>query len=327
MARYYLGCVLEQSPPDVLLQCAIEAERVGFSGVACSDHFQPWWEPGHAGQAFVWLGAALQGTRRVPFGTAVTSALHRYHPALVAQVFATLEVMYPRRVFLGIGSGESLNESPFGGEWPSPRGQVDALEEALVLLQRLFNGERVDHCGEFFRARGAYLHTRPARRPPVYVAAFGPRAARLAGRYADGLLTAADAGVLTKVRDAWLSAAEDAGRAPGELFVQVNFSWGPDNDSALEEARVFKGAVPREYYSEDWHNPREMYRRGAANVTDAEFVQRNIISADPTEHVERLREVERLGASIISCANFSGSNSLEAVRVYGEKVLPLLRPE
>ena len=99
----------------------------------------------------MWLGAALQATTQLPFGTAVTSALHRYHPVLLAQVFATLEVMYPGRVFLGIGSGESLNESPFGGEWPSPRGQLEALEEALVLLLRLFDGERIDHSGRFFR--------------------------------------------------------------------------------------------------------------------------------------------------------------------------------
>ena len=205
MAQYYLGCLHEQNPPDLLLRCAVQAQRSGFAGVASSDHFQPWWEPGQSGQAFVWLGAALQATTQLPFGTAVTSALHRYHPALLAQVFATLEVMYPGRVFLGIGSGESLNESPFGGEWPSPRGQLEALEEALVLLLRLFDGERVDHSGHFFKTRAAYLHTRPCQRPPIYVAAFGPKAARLAGRYADGLLTVADPEVLAKIKEPWLT--------------------------------------------------------------------------------------------------------------------------
>jgi coenzyme F420-dependent glucose-6-phosphate dehydrogenase len=325
LAQYYLGCLHEQNPPDLLLRCAVEAQRSGFAGVASSDHFQPWWEPGQSGQAFVWLGAALQATTQLPFGTAVTSALHRYHPVLLAQVFATLEVMYPGRAFLGIGSGESLNESPFGGEWPSPAGQLEALEEALVLLSRLFDGERVDHSGRFFQTKAAYLHTRPRQRPPIYVAAFGPRAARLAGRYADGLLTVADPEVLAKIRDPWLSAADDAGRHPGKLVLQIAFSWAPDDGTALEQAQVFKGAGPKEFYSQDWHDPVEMYKRGSEQISDREFTDRNIVSADPAVHADRLREVEKLGASIISCANFSGPNVLEAIRVYGENVLPRLR--
>jgi coenzyme F420-dependent glucose-6-phosphate dehydrogenase len=325
MAKYYLGCIHEMIPPDVLLQCAVEAEELGFDGVACSDHFQPWWEPGHSGQAYVWLGSALQATQRVPFGTAVTASLYRYHPALVAQVFATLEFMYPDRVFIGIGSGESLNESPFGGDWPSPREQIEALEEALVLILRLFDGERVDHSGRFFRTKGAYLHTRPTQRPPIYVAAFGRRAARLAGRYGDGLLTVGDPQVLAKVEDAWRGAADDAGRDPGQLVLQVGFSWAPSDEEALAQAQVFKGAGPREFYADDWHDPKEMYRHGAATVTDEEFTRANIVSSDPAVIAERLREIEKLGADVISCASLSGPNALEAVRFYGKEVLPRLR--
>ena len=114
MVRYYLGCMHEQYHPRELLEQAVEGERAGFDGISCSDHFQPWWEPGHSGQAWIWLGAAAEATERVPLGPAVTVALERYHPALVAQGFATLEAMYPGRVFVGLGSGESLNESPLG---------------------------------------------------------------------------------------------------------------------------------------------------------------------------------------------------------------------
>jgi coenzyme F420-dependent glucose-6-phosphate dehydrogenase len=325
MRSYFLGCVHEQNSPELLLRCAVEGERVGFDGVASSDHFQPWWEPGHSGQAFVWLGAALQATERVPFGTAVTSALHRYHPALVAQVFATLEVMYPGRVFLGIGSGEALNESPFGGKWPTPRGQLEALEEALLLILRLFDGERIDHSGRFFRTKGAYLHTRPRHRPPIYVAAFKPGVARLAGHYADGLLTAGDPEVLKRIDGPWRAAADDAGRDPGELVLQAAFSWAPAKETALEQAHVFKASVPEEFFTDDWHDPQVMYRRGVEEVSDEEFERMVIVSSDVDEHVERLREVEKLGATIISCANMSGKNALEAVRVYGEQVLPRLR--
>ena len=325
MPQYYLGCIHEQNPPGLLLDCAVAAEDAGFDGVTCSDHFQPWWEPGHAGQAYVWLGASLRATRRIPFGPAVTAALHRYHPALVAQTFATLEVMFPGRVFLGLGSGEALNESPFGGEWPSPRGQLEALEEALILILRLFDGERVDHAGKFFQTKSAYLHTRPMKRPPIYIAAFKPGVARLAGRYADGLLTSADSTVLGKIEDAWRGAAADAHREPGQLLLQAGFSWAPEDSTALEQARGFKGGSRDEFYTQDWHDPQAMYRRGEETVSDEDFKKKTIIAADPMEHVERLRDIERLGPTIILCANMSGANVMEAVRVYGEDILPRLR--
>jgi coenzyme F420-dependent glucose-6-phosphate dehydrogenase len=119
VTRYFLGCAHEQFPPDECLRQAIEGERAGFDGISCSDHFQPWWDGGEAGHAWMWLGAAAQATGTIPVGPAVTAALQRYHPALVAQGFATLEVMYSGRVFVGIGSGESLNESPLGCDWPT----------------------------------------------------------------------------------------------------------------------------------------------------------------------------------------------------------------
>src|SRR5947209_4295514 len=113
--RYYFACAHEQFPPEDLIAQAVEAERAGFDGICCSDHFQPWWEPGHSGHAWVWLGAVGEATERVPIGTAVTPPSGaRYHPAIVAQALATLERMNPGRAFVGVGSGESLNESPIG---------------------------------------------------------------------------------------------------------------------------------------------------------------------------------------------------------------------
>src|SRR5919108_3333514 len=163
--RYVYGAAHEQFQPDDLLRQAVEAEDAGFDGVACSDHFQPWWDPGESGMAWIWLGAVGQATRRVSLGTAVTPALSRYHPALVAQAWATLEVMFPGRTFLGIGSGESLNESPLGADWPSPGEQIERMAEGLELIRRLFAGERVDHDGPHFATKAASLHTLPERRP------------------------------------------------------------------------------------------------------------------------------------------------------------------
>src|SRR5947207_7476905 len=157
MARYFHFCAHEQFAPDDLLRQAVEAEHAGFDGIGCSDHLQPWWEPGESGHAWVWLGAAAQATERVPFGTGVTPPGPRYHPVLIAQAWATLERLFPGRPYLGFGSGESLNESPLGADWPSVGERIARMEEGLELIHRLFAGERVTSQGRFFSTKAAYL--------------------------------------------------------------------------------------------------------------------------------------------------------------------------
>src|SRR4051794_28035412 len=180
--RYFHFCAHEQFPPDDLLRQAVEAEEAGFDGIGCSDHLQPWWESGESGHAWVWLGAAGQATKSVPIGTGVTAPVYRHNPAVTAQAVMTLESMFPGRAFLGMGSGESLNESPWGMDWPPVGEQIDRMEEALEIINALFAGAHVDHEGKYFKTKRAYLHTRDERRPPIYVSAFGPRAAAVAGR-------------------------------------------------------------------------------------------------------------------------------------------------
>ncbi|MCW2988050.1 MAG: family F420-dependent class oxidoreductase, partial [Solirubrobacterales bacterium] len=137
--RYFHLCAQEQFPPDDLLRQAVEAEQAGFDGIGCSDHLQPWWDGGEAGNAWVWLGAAAQATERVELGTAVTPPGPRYHPVLIAQAWATLEVMFPGRPYLGFGSGEALNEAPLGQGWPSPGEQVERMAEALEMIRALWD--------------------------------------------------------------------------------------------------------------------------------------------------------------------------------------------
>lgn len=323
--RYLHLCAHEQFPPDELLGQAVAAERAGFDGIGCSDHVQPWWEGGESGHAWVWLGAAAEATERVDFGTAVTPPGPRYHPLLIAQAWSTLEVMYPGRPYLGIGSGEALNEVPVSGEWPTAGEQVERLEEALEMIHALFAGERLTRKGKHFTAEGAYLHTRAERRPPIYVSAFGPRAARVAGRHGDGLWTLADPETVPGLLDAYRGAAEDAGREPGEVILQAAFSWAEDDGAALEGARVWKGSQPDEFYKEKWHDPKAMYEEGERQVSDEELGESLIISADPDRHVERIRAVEALGATTVALMNNSGADPRGAIGVYGESVLPRLR--
>ena len=325
VVRYFHFCSHEQFPPGELLEQAVRAEQAGFDGIVCSDHLQPWWEPGESAHAWPWLGAAGARVEKLPFGTGVTPPGPRYHPVLIAQAWATLEAMFPGRPFLGMGSGESLNESPLGEPWPPVGEQIERLEEALDLIHRLFAGERVTHQGKHFRTDGAILHTLPARRPPIYVSAFGPQAASVAGRLGDGLWTLADPESVPEILDAYRSAADDADREPGPILLQTGFSWAADDEAALEGCRVWKGAQPQEFYSDDWHDPRAMYEKGERDMSDDEFREAFIVSSDPEHHAERIREIEQLGADVVVLANNSGAHPLGAIDVYGQRVLPALR--
>jgi coenzyme F420-dependent glucose-6-phosphate dehydrogenase len=323
--RYWVQLATEQFPPSELVDQGVEAERAGFDAINVSDHFQPWWEPGNSGQAWTLLGALGQATERIGLGTGVTAPVHRYHPAVVAQFAATLEELNPRRAFLGIGSGEALNESPCGMDWPDTGEQVRRMEEALEIIDGLLDGKRVDHDGRFFRTKAAYLHTRGECRPPVYVSAFGPDAAMVAAGLGDGLWTLADPEQAPELIDAYRGACEDAGKEPGEIILQTGMSWAEDDDAALEGARVWKATQPDEFFTDDWHDPKAMYEKAEREVSDDDLKQSYIIGSDPDMHVERLREVEALGATVVCIQNASGSDPLGALQTYGEHVLPALK--
>jgi coenzyme F420-dependent glucose-6-phosphate dehydrogenase len=325
MVRYWTQLATEQFAPDGIVRQAVEAEAAGFDAVSVSDHYQPWWEPGESGHAWVILGAIGQVTARVPIGTGVTAPVFRHNPAVVAQAFMTLEVMCPGRAFLGIGSGESLNESPCGMDWPPVDEQVARVDEALEIIGRLFAGERLDHDGRYFRTKAAYLHTRAERRPPIYVSAFGPDAAGVAARRGDGVWTLADPEQAPAVVEAYRAACDDAGREPGEVILQAGFSWAEDDEEALEAARVWKGAQPPEHYTDDWHDPAAMYRNGEEQVSDDELREALVLSSDPGVHAERIREIEKLGATVVCLQNASGAAPEAALRIYGEQVLPAVR--
>ncbi len=326
--RYFYGASQEHFGPEELLRHAVAAEQAGFDGISTSDHLQPWWEPGESGHTWIWLGAAAQATERVPIGTGVTSTGARYHPALIAQAWATLERMYPGRPFLGIGSGEALNEVPVGDDWPSPADQIARMDEALGFIDRLWKGETITEEGTFYRLEDCKLHSLAERRPPVWVSAFGPQAAAVAGKWGDGLWTLPDPDSTPGVIDAYRAARREAGReGDGEILFQAMYSWAETDKEALEAARVWKGAQPDDHFLRDWHKPAEMYEHGEAEMSDEEFKGAALISSDPDVHVERIRELEALGATIVVLQNNSGADPMAGIRVYAEAVLPKLRED
>src|SRR4051812_10916662 len=322
MTRYFIGTPQEQFPPDELLRHAVAAEEAGFDGISSSDHLQPWWEPGESGHTWPWLGAAGQATKTIPLGTGVTSTGARYHPALIAQAWMTLERLFPGRMFLGLGSGEALNEVPVGDEWPSVGDQIARMEEALSIIDRLWKGEKLSAPGRFYKTQDTKLHTLAERRPPIWVSAFGPKAAAVAGRRGDGVWTLPDPESTPEVIEAFRSARGDDG---GEIVFQALFSWARTDEEAMEAARKWKGAQPEDHYTDDWHRPSQMYLHGESEMSDDEFAEQAIIGADAELHIERIRELEKLGATVIVLQNNSGADPLGAIRFYGEHVLPALR--
>src|SRR5690606_23510530 len=188
--RFGYKASAEQFAPNQLLQFAVEAEQAGFESVFISDHFQPWKHTdGHAPFAPAWLAAALARTEKLVIGTSVLTPTFRLHPSVVAHAFGTLGAMFPGRVILGVGTGESLNEVPATGMvWPELKERSARLREAVTLIRKLWSEERVSFEGAFYRTENATIYDRPKEMVPIYVAGAGPLIAKYAGRNGDGFI-------------------------------------------------------------------------------------------------------------------------------------------
>lgn len=323
--QYWFATSTEEFTPTEMLEQAKAAERAGFDGLGTSDHFAPWFPDGQAAQAWVYLGALGQATQSM-IGTGVTPIVHHYHPGLVAQAFMSLEELYPGRVFLGAGSGESVNETPLGMDWPPYEEQRERLETGLEAITRLWNGETVTMDAGWFKLKEAKLWTRAKTRPKLYVSAFGPQSARVAARYGDGLWTLGDPEQGPEIVEAYREAREEYGREPGEIIFHAGFAWADDHRAAIEGARHWKPTQLPEVYVEDIADQEEMQRRADVQLSDEQFAREGfLISADPEEHVERIREMQRAGATVICLQLIGRADPFGSIRTYGERVLPALR--
>lgn len=318
----------EQFAPRRLLDFAIEAERRGFDSVWVSDHYQPWRHTdGHAPFAMAWMAALGERTERVQIGTSVLTPTFRYHPSVVAQAFATLGSLYPGRIVLGVGTGESMNEVPvIGIDWPDQSERFRRLSEAVKLIRKLWTEDFVEWEGEYYRTRGVTVYDRPEQPVPIYIAATGPAAAKLAGRYGDGFICTSGKG-LELYRDTLLPAvregADAAGRDQGaiEKTIEVKVSFDADRARALRDTGIWAAlALPAED-KVDVHNPREMEER-AKKVEHPE--KRWLVSSDPEEHVEQIRPYIELGFTHL-VFHSPTDDQARFLGAYAEQVLPRLR--
>jgi coenzyme F420-dependent glucose-6-phosphate dehydrogenase len=319
----------EQFGPSDLLDFTRAAERSGFDTAAISDHFQPWRHTGgHAPFSLAWLGAAAQATSRIALGTSVLTPTFRYHPAIVAQAMGTLGVMFPGRIWLGVGTGESMNEAPLDTAWPDTKERFARLKKAVTLIQTLWTNDRVTYDGTYYRTRNATIYDRPETPVPIYIAAAGASAARLAGRVADGLICTSGKGMelySETLLPAVLEGAGAAGRDPGEieLTIEMKVSFDSDRDRAREDTRHWAALAlsPEEKMGVD--DAVEMERRADALSTERAEA-RWIVSSDPDEHVERIRPYLDLGFTHL-IFHAPGPDQRRFLGLYAAEVLPRLR--
>ena len=318
----------EQFDPVTLLEFAVEAERAGLEIVAVSDHFQPWRHSGgHSPAALPWLAAAGQRTEQAFLGTSVLTPTLRYHPSVVAQAFATLGCLTPGRVFLGVGTGEAMNETPVtGGEFPGRKERRLRLAEAIELIRLLWTEERVDFEGRFYSTQKATIYDRPDEPVPLYVAASGPLAAKLAGRVGDGFICTSgkDPALYEELLGKVAEGAAEAGREPGGIrrMIEVKVSYDRDRDRAFENTHPWAALALTPEQKEGIDDPIEMERVADANLDQAP--SRFICSDDPEEVVERIAGYAELGFDDL-VLHAPGADQRRFLEQFGQDVLPILR--
>ena len=306
----------EEHPPDVLVATAGRAEEAGFAFLTISDHFHPWTR--RQGQsAFVWavLGAIAQATERVPVGTAVTCPTIRTHPAIVAHAAATVAVMMPGRFFLGVGTGERLNESIHGDRWPSAPVRREMLEEAVEVMRALWTGEVVRaHHGRHYTVEHARLFTLPAEPPPVVVSGFGPHSARLAGRIGDGYMhVAPEAELVAEFRA--------AGGAGKPCYGKLDVCAAADDAQARRIAyETWPTSGLRGELGQQLATP-EHYEQATAGVREEDVAEAILCSSDPERHLERIGELAAAGFDHVVVQQY-GPDQERLIALYAEQVLP-----
>jgi coenzyme F420-dependent glucose-6-phosphate dehydrogenase len=320
----------EQFGPNELLEFSILAEARGFDSVFISDHFQPWRHTGgHAPFSMAWMGALGARTSRIVMGTSVLTPTFRYQPSVIAQAFGTLGLMFPGRVILGVGTGESLNEVPATGlPWPEPKERTARLKEALTLIRQLWSDERVTFKGQYYSTNRATIYDKPEVAPPIYVAAAGPVLAKYAGQFGDGFIcTSGKAPAL--YRETLLpnvaAGIEASGRQPEnvDMMIEMKVSFDSDAERALEDTRYWAALAlsPEEKISVE--DPLEMERL-ADQLPAQRAASRWIVSTDPDEHVEKIRPYVDMGFRHL-VFHAPGPDQARFLNLYADRVLPKLR--
>ena len=323
------AAMLERFHPNEILELAVIAETNGFRGVMAADHFQPW-TPQQGQASFVWNVLSALGQRTAgDLGTGVTAPTFRWHPAMVAQASATLAAMYPERHWLGLGSGEAINEHIVGRYWPEPPERIHRMFDAVDLIKKLFvsglTQRDVKHEGPFYRLESTRLWTMPATAPEILVATAGPVTAKRAGRTVDGLIT--ETGPLDKIAallERFGEGAREVGRDPSTMtrVLRLHLSWAETDAEAMRNALTEWPNGGMRFSKSDIRSPYEV-EQIARMVRPDDFAGRLVVSSDPDIHRASIQAFADLGFDRIYLHNV-GRNQKEWLEVFGREVLPKL---
>lgn len=320
----------EQFDPRTLLDFGVAAERAGFDSVFVSDHFQPWRHTdGHAPYSMAWLGALGAKTERIVMGTSVMTPTFRYHPSIVAHAFGTLGCLFPGRIILGIGTGESLNEVPATGmEWPEMKERFARLRESVRLIRQLWAEERVTFEGDYYKTVDATIYDRPDQPVPIYIAAGGPMVAKYAGRAGDGFIcTSGKAETLytEKLIPGMEAGLEASGRTKDQIdrMIEVKVSFDTDRQRAMEDTRHWAALALSAEEKMSVEDPLEMEKLADALPVER-AASRWVVSTDPDEHVEKIGRYVDLGFNHL-VFHAPGPDQARFMNLYAEHILPRLR--
>ncbi len=325
MTKFAYFCGHEQWQPEELVEHAVLAEEAGFDMVVVSEHFHPWVDDaGASGFAFSTIGAMAAATSSIEFSTGVTTPLFRYHPAVVAQAAATLDRLSGGRFTLGVGTGENINEGPLGYVFPKYAERNARMTEALEIMRRLLDGEKLTFDGQFYRADRAKLYSPPLGPVPILMAAGGPKSATLAGEMAQGVITSVKdlAETVERVIDPVRTAAADAGR-PDPIILATRWSLFANNDEEAWEALFswrglrapgrLEAVDPQTLRERADELPREEVLGRYSQVTSAEDI---VAVYQPL--------VDDLGADIVTF-QMASLDQPALIGLLGAEVLPQLR--
>lgn len=324
MTRFAYFCGHEQFQPEELVEHARLAEAAGFDFLVVSEHFHPWVDDlGASGYAFATIAAMAQATNRVEIATGVTTPLFRYHPGVVAQAAATLDRISGGRFHLGVGTGENLNEGPLGYAFPKYAERAARMAEALEIMRRLLDGEKLTYDGEYYRCDRAKLYSPPIGRVPLWMAAGGPKSSALAARLADGIITSVKDPAVTRERvlDPAATAAAEVGRdAPRILATRWTIRAEDDNEAwtALGAWRGLR--APGRLEAVD---PAELRER-ADEMDRSEILGRYTIVSSADDYVDAYTPLVDFGAEVVTIQTTSLDQEA-TIAMLGSEVLPRLR--
>jgi G6PDH family F420-dependent oxidoreductase len=319
MTDFGYTMMTEQSPPDQLVRDLQMAEEAGFGFSVISDHYQPWLESqGHSGYCWSILGAAAQATERIGLMTYVTCPILRYHPAVVAQKAATMQILSGNRFRLGLGAGENLNEHVVGQRWPAVGARHEMLDEAVEVIRALFEEDgTVNYRGSYFDVEQAQLWDRPSQQVPIGIAVSGPDSCRLAGRHADIMVAVEPEAELVQMFN-------EAGGQGKPIVGQIALAYDPDRETAVQRAHdQFRWFGLGWKVNADLPNP-ESFEGATQFVTPEQVGEALSCGPDLEEHVEAIRPFVEAGFSEVALVQIGAEEQESFIRWAQSELLPAL---